>query len=90
MRDGIELGEGKAKKLSEFRLEEAKILYKEKKFSGAYYLAGYSIELALKAAICKKFKSGTIPDKKFVNDLYTNDLEKLMALSSLKSHYSGT
>lgn len=68
-------------------MKKLKFCIKEKSYSGAYYLAGYSIELALKAAICKKFKSGTIPDKKFVNDLYVHDLEKLMSLSSLKNNY---
>lgn len=42
-------------KLSIERFEEAKILFESGKYDGAYYLSGYSIELALKAKICKRF-----------------------------------
>ncbi|MEO7175421.1 MAG: hypothetical protein ABIV51_06160 [Saprospiraceae bacterium] len=35
------------------RLEEAEILLNNGKFEGAFYLAGYSIELTLKAKICE-------------------------------------
>lgn len=48
---------------------------------------GYSIELAIKAVICKRFKSETIPNKQFVKDLHVHDLEKLMELSALKTHF---
>lgn len=48
MRDSLELGREKAKELSESRVKEAKLLLRENCFSGAYYLARYSIELALK------------------------------------------
>ncbi|OIN56702.1 HEPN domain-containing protein [Arsenicibacter rosenii] len=36
------------------RLEEAEILYKTGKFYGAYYIAGYCAEMALKVAICTR------------------------------------
>lgn len=32
-------------------MDEAKVLYRNKKFDGAFYLAGYSVELLLKAKI---------------------------------------
>ncbi len=35
------------------RFDEATILFNNKKFDGAYYLAGYAIELMLKAKICR-------------------------------------
>lgn len=37
------------------RLEEAKVLYRNKLFDGAFYLAGYSVELMLKAKICENW-----------------------------------
>ena len=46
---GIEL-----KKLTQLRLKEANILCKNSMYDGSCYLAGYCIELALKAAICKR------------------------------------
>jgi len=42
-------------KLATERLEEAQILYENKKPDGAFYLAGYSVELTLKAKICERF-----------------------------------
>ena len=47
------------KKIADIRLEEAKILLEKDKFNGAFYLAGYSVELYLKAKICRVFG---IPD----------------------------
>lgn len=41
--------------LSEVRLEEEQSLLANRYYSGAYYLAGYSVELALKACIAKLF-----------------------------------
>ncbi len=37
------------------RLEEAKVLYRNKMYDGAFYLAGYSVELMLKAKICESW-----------------------------------
>ncbi|MFA6916136.1 MAG: hypothetical protein WC222_07045 [Parachlamydiales bacterium] len=85
--NSLELDRDKAKYLSNSRLEEAKILLNENRFSGAYYLAGYSIELGLKSVICKAFKSETIPDKKFVVSLHSHNLVDLMNLSGLKIEF---
>lgn len=49
MKDPFEI-----KKLAYERLEEAEILYQNKKYDGAFYLAGYSVELMLKAKICER------------------------------------
>ena len=38
-------------KLATERLEEAQILYENNKPDGAFYLAGYSVELTLKAKV---------------------------------------
>ncbi len=42
-------------KLALERFQEANILFRAGKYDGAYYLSGYSIELALKAKICRRF-----------------------------------
>lgn len=70
--------------LAKLRLDEAKLLLREKQYSGAYYIAGYAIECALKACIAAQFRENEIPDKKFVNDIYTHDLEDLLALAGLQ------
>lgn len=49
--------------LTKSRLKEAKLLLDNDYYSGAYYLAGYSIEFALKACISKKIRQSEIPDK---------------------------
>lgn len=41
------------KEIAETRLKESKLLYSHGYYSGSHYLAGYVIETALKATICK-------------------------------------
>jgi HEPN domain-containing protein len=61
------------------RLREARILLDAGKQEGAYYLAGYSVECALKACICRRrMKAGAFPDKEFSREVYTHSLEKLV------------
>ena len=52
--------------------------------SGAYYLAGYAIECALKARIAAEFRANEIPDKSRVNSIYTHNLGGLLGLAGLK------
>lgn len=42
------------RKLAAQRLTEAQILFQNSMCEGAYYLAGYSVELTLKAKICER------------------------------------
>lgn len=69
------------------RLEDAQALLRESRWSAAYYLAGYAIELALKACIANQFLAGQIPDKRFVADIYTHNPNELLKLSGLKSAF---
>lgn len=55
--------------LAELRLEEARVLLDQGKWDGAYYLAGYAVELALKARIIKEKRYHRI-DKKQAEELY--------------------
>lgn len=52
-------------RLAETRLREARTLFEAGHYAGAYYLAGYVVELSLKACIAKQFKAEVIPDWKF-------------------------
>lgn len=70
--------------IAEKRIKEAKFLFEDDCFEGAYYLAGYSIECALKACIAKQIKRHVFPDKKFINDSYTHDLNQLLGLAGLR------
>ena len=72
------------------RNEEARILFAAKQYGGAYYLAGYAIECALKAVICCQFQRHTLPSKKLVFDSFDHDLEKLLAVAGLKTDHDVT
>ena len=72
------------KVLSQTRIDDATLLYQAGRFSSAYYLAGYAIELAIKVCISRFFQAGVIPDKKLVNATYTHDLETLINIAGLK------
>ncbi|MGO9049174.1 MAG: hypothetical protein ACLP19_25655 [Xanthobacteraceae bacterium] len=76
---------GTFQQLAELRLAEAKLLARSGHPSGAYYLAGYAIECALKAHIAAQFKENQIPDKKFVDKIYTHNLRDLIKLAGLES-----
>jgi HEPN domain-containing protein len=70
-------------KLAILRLKEAEVLLKNKCYEGAYYLAGYSIECALKACIAKKTKRYEFPEQKKINNSYIHDLNKLIDVAEL-------
>jgi hypothetical protein len=54
--------------LAETRRREALALLKEKQWLGAFYLAGYAFECALKAVIAKQNR-GNLPDALFTHDI---------------------
>ncbi len=73
------------KELSQKRIDEAKILLDSGQYSGAYYLAGYSIELAFKACYCKTVKEKSFPPKRDIyNKLYNHNLSGLLDVSGIK------
>ncbi len=65
------------------KLDDAITLSQKGGFSNAYYLAGYAVEIGLKACIAAKFVAEVIPDKTFVNDIYVHNLTKLVGLADL-------
>jgi HEPN domain-containing protein len=70
--------------LAELRSEEARILLGKGKLQGAYYLARYAVECALKACIAKKTKRSEFPAKaEYIRKLYTHELDKLLSLAGL-------
>jgi HEPN domain-containing protein len=72
-------------KLSVIRLAEAKALLRNKHYAGAYYLAGYSVECALKACIAAKTNATDFPPKPDrVREYYKHDLESLVTTADLK------
>jgi len=71
--------------LATARLREAVSLFDDGHCSGAYYLGGYVVELALKACISASFQPDAIPDKRFVEKIYVHDLKKLVELAGLEA-----
>lgn len=63
-------------KLAKLRLEEAKILLANGKAQGAYYLAGYAVECALKSCLAKQMQKYEFPPRN-TNAYYSHDLDKL-------------
>ncbi|MGA7342871.1 MAG: HEPN domain-containing protein [Terracidiphilus sp.] len=70
--------------MSDLRLKEAKALLEAGFPEGAYYLAGYSVECALKACIAKRTREHDFPDKELANKSYTHDLAKLLKSAELE------
>jgi len=65
------------------RLSDAEALLNARKYSGAYYLAGYSIECALKACIARQSKRYAFPPKDAAK-YFTHDLERLIDIADLR------
>jgi len=84
------------KELAYLRLSEAEILCEAGKFDGAFYLAGYSVELMLKAKICEHFRIDNLFNKQActiqgISDLRkvveTHDINLLLIFSGLEEKF---
>jgi hypothetical protein len=69
--------------LADLRIAEAQALYAAGFFDGAYYLAGYSVECALKACIARLTNEHDFPDNKFAQSCFTHVIESLVRLAGL-------
>jgi HEPN domain-containing protein len=69
--------------IAELRLRESKALLAAGFPDGAYYLAGYAVECALKACIAKRTREYDFPDKKLVDKSYTHDVDRLLEAAGL-------
>lgn len=64
--------------------EDAVLLLHHGRFSNAYYLAGYAVEIALKACIALRFRAEHLPDRRLVNAIHTHNVNELLFHSGLK------
>ena len=69
--------------LAELRISEAGILLANRAWDGAYYLAGYAVECALKACIAKQTQAEEFPDKKRAERAWKHDVKELLAAAGL-------
>jgi HEPN domain-containing protein len=77
------------KQLAKTRLKEAKFLFDTGFYDGACYLAGYVVELALKARICKILDLAEYPQSGEISRAYkTHRYGDLLMLSGLERKFS--
>lgn len=86
-------GQSDIEDLALLKLQEAECLLANKFFDGAYYLAGYVVELLLKAKICKTvdvsdfFLFNKSKNQEVYKPYKSHDYEQLLLLSGLYSKF---
>jgi len=64
------------------RLRDSEALLRAKRYSGAYYLAGYAVECALKACISKQTKRYAFPpDRDLAGKIYTHNIQQIAEIA---------
>jgi HEPN domain-containing protein len=71
--------------IAEIRLRESRALLAAGFPEGAYYLAGYAVECALKACIAKRTREHDFPEKKLAIESHTHNLKELLRLAELNT-----
>ncbi len=74
--------------LADTRIREAKTLFEAGEFSGAYYLAGYAIECALKACFAKQIAQYDFPERDDARRVFTHKLPELLRLARLETAFA--
>jgi hypothetical protein len=69
--------------LAEARYAEACHLLNGKLPGGAYYLAGLSVQVGLKACLAAQFRNDEVPDWAMSREFKSHDLAKLVGLANL-------
>jgi HEPN domain-containing protein len=76
------------RKIARARLNDAEVLYRNKRYDGAVYICGYALEVVLKQRICKSLKWKEFPetrsDFKSRQSFKTHDLDVLLLLSGIE------
>jgi len=71
--------------LARARLRESRVLLASREYSGAYYLAGYVIEYALKACIARQTLRHDFPNKDRANQSWSHSLVGLVQVAGLQN-----
>ena len=71
-------------KLALARVADAKGLFAAERYDAAYYLAGLSVECALKARIARATARYEFPGRRTAERAFTHDLKSLLAFAGLK------
>jgi HEPN domain-containing protein len=78
-----EIDKARLVELAEAKLADAKLLFSAGRAANAYYLAGYAVELMLKAIVSARFRTDTLPDRAVSTQVFVHDLRKLINLALL-------
>ncbi len=71
-------------KIVDIRIKEAQVLLDAACYEGAYYLAGYALECAIKACIAKQVQQYDFPNKELTKQSYTHNFTELLGAANLK------
>jgi hypothetical protein len=82
---GLGYKRGDLQAIAEAKLDDAALLLRNNRFSNAYYLAGYAVEIGLKACIAKQIVAEVIPPKDFVNSIYQHSFKALIGAAGLRA-----
>ena len=77
-REPFRLNRTDLQQLAEDRVIDAKVLLDAGRWSGAYYVAGYAIECALKSCLAKRTNLHDFPDRALAQKAFTHDLQELL------------
>ncbi len=73
-------------KLADIRVSEADVLLEYEAYQGAYYLAGYALECAIKACIAKQVRQHDFPNKELAQKSHQHKLTDLLGVAGLKQN----
>jgi HEPN domain-containing protein len=73
--------------LAKTRLDEAKLLLDHGMYAGAYYLAGYAVECALKSCVANLFKNEEFPSRNFSKECYIHAFGDLLKRARLDQQH---
>jgi HEPN domain-containing protein len=65
------------------KLDDAIMLLTHRRYTNAYYLAGYAVEVGLKACVAVQISAETIPDRSFFRSFLTHRQRELIGLAGL-------
>ena len=80
------------RQVADMRLDEANLMYQNNRYEGAYYLAGYCVELYQKAKTCETLEIDNLFDAAFTEKdiarpFKIHKLDSLIWLSGLKKKF---
>ena len=78
------------RRTAESRVRDAAALLKARRWSAAYYLAGYAVECGLKACVVAYLRKNLdviFRDRRFSEKCWTHDYDELFKLAELKAQW---